>query len=887
MLPILAIILSIFLQNLVIANQGWIKLPKYKVKENQKAVVIANLAKDMNITLLENAKVTMHVEKEEIFKEVLYLEPSTGVLSTKHSIDREEYCPSQNDCFIEAFVTITSGGEYRTYVEVEIIDEDDNPPRFKEKKKNIVLSESESKGFKFNLPLAVDKDSDKYGIAYYSISNKTFVPFKLLESNDDILQASLTSELDRERVDHYDFVLIAHGKSPGRYEGRMNVHVSIDDVNEHAPRFVRTYQVEKEEDLVVGSEIVKVSATDKDVGDNGRVSYLLRDKSLKNFFAIDKDSGLLTTVAELDYERKHSFDITVLAVDNGEKRKTSETTVKLRIIDVNDEAPMINYVSGGSDKLFVKEEMKDVQTISLFRVQDSDSGDGGEFTCTVEEEDFDLTQSYKSDMFVIYSLETNRPFDREGEQQVVSATIKCKDKGQPQLTGEKKVDIHILDINDHGPKFKFDSFEFFVEENQDIGTFVGKIEATDGDDGENAVIVYSLVTDLQSDAVRIDETSGTISTAKKFDREQIDKYNFVVEARDKGKPAQTAEAKVRIIVKDIDDNPPVFTKQLYEFTLKEEQNSGDVGQVIAMDIDSYTNNQFEYRLDERTANLEIFTIAKYDGYIYSQQPLDREKGQIREIQVFAVSKDTPNVRTASTTVRVILDDINDCDPQFIYPTEMNNSISISNYYPVANVIAVVSAYDLDATDDNSRLQYSITSKTSYFKIDMDTGSVTVAKSLRSFSLRVFHLEITVQDYGIPTLFNRTILRVTVNASTPLPVHLRANADIMDSRNLIIIVIVASLSTVLSILLAAAIVITVRRKREERNPIIHKHQYPILFSTSKSPNHDDSDSNKSTSSITILKNGIINQNRNESLYSNGFATGSSIGLQVSENLILFH
>lgn len=881
--PLLPILLSIFLQNVVIANQGWIKLPKYKVKENQKSGVIASLAKDMNITLLENARVSMHIEKEEIFKDLLHLDSSTGVLSTKHTIDREEYCPSQDDCLIEAFVTINSGGEYRTYVEVEIIDEDDNPPRFKEQKKYIVLSESESKGFKFNLPLAVDKDSDKYGIAYYSISNKTFVPFQLLETTDDILQASLTSELDRERVDHYDFVLIAHGKSPGHYEGRMNVHISIDDVNEHAPKFLRTYVVDKEEDLAIGSEIVKISAKDEDVGDNGRVTYRIRDKSMRDVFTIDTDSGLLTTVKKLDYEKKSSYDITVLASDNGEKRKTSETTVKLRIIDVNDEPPMIDYISGDNRKLTVQEEKKDVQTIDLFKVKDADSGDGGEFTCIVDEDDFDLTQSYKSEMFVIYSLETNRPFDRDREQQVVSATIKCTDKGQPKLTGEKTVDIHILDINDNKPEFDEKNIEFTVDEGTDIGSTIGIIKATDIDDGENANIVYS----LKSDTVRIDETSGTISIAKKFDRELIDEYEFVVVARDKGKPPQNSTAKVRVIVKDLDDNPPVFEKQLYEFRLKEELQSSDVGQVIALDIDSFPNNQFEYRLDERTVNPEIFTIAKYDGYIFTQQLLDREKGQIREFRVLAVSKDTPNLRTASTTVRVILEDINDCNPQFIYPTEMNNSISISNYYPVANVIAVVSAYDLDATDDNSRLQYSITSKTSYFEIDMDTGNVIVAKSLRSFSLRVFHLEITVQDYGIPTLFNRTSLRVIVNASTPLPVHLRANADIMDSKNLIIIVIVASLSTVLSILLAAAIVVTVKRKREERNPITQKHQYPILFSTSKSPNHDDSDSNKSSSSIIILKNGTINQNRNESLYSNGFATGSSIGLQVSEKLILFH
>lgn len=78
-----------------------------------------------------------------------------------------------------------------------------------------------------------------------------------------------------------------------------------------------------------------VTAADCDTGANGDFSYF----TLSPDFSIS-EKGVISPARGLDYERPgHLYEFVILAVDRGEPPNTGTATVRIRVSNVNDEAP--------------------------------------------------------------------------------------------------------------------------------------------------------------------------------------------------------------------------------------------------------------------------------------------------------------------------------------------------------------------------------------------------------------------------------------------------------------------------------------------------------------------------------------------------------------------
>ena len=72
-----------------------------------------------------------------------------------------------------------------------------------------------------------------------------------------------------------------------------------------------------------------------------------------------------------------------------------------------------------------------------------------------------------------------------------------------------------------------------------------------------------------------------------LDRELQDHHRLLVICNDMGQPVRSSTAEIHVAVQDINDNDPVFSETVYNWTIKENNNVGDViGRVIASDRDS-------------------------------------------------------------------------------------------------------------------------------------------------------------------------------------------------------------------------------------------------------------------------------------------------------------
>lgn len=60
------------------------------------------------------------------------------------------------------------------------------------------------------------------------------------------------------------------GTTPGQNAATATVTVALIDVNDNDPIITGTYDVTKAEDTAVGTVLFQITATDADIGDNGR-----------------------------------------------------------------------------------------------------------------------------------------------------------------------------------------------------------------------------------------------------------------------------------------------------------------------------------------------------------------------------------------------------------------------------------------------------------------------------------------------------------------------------------------------------------------------------------------------------------------------------------------
>ena len=117
----------------------------------------------------------------------------------------------------------------------------------------------------------------------------------------------------------------------------LQLTIRVTDVNDNVPKFeLPDYQAHNiDEDLPVGTSILKVKATDSDSGANAEIEYSVSD----DHFSIDSN-GVISNAKQLDADNNNAYyEFTVTAKDKGEPAKIGTATVRIYTKNKNDEEP--------------------------------------------------------------------------------------------------------------------------------------------------------------------------------------------------------------------------------------------------------------------------------------------------------------------------------------------------------------------------------------------------------------------------------------------------------------------------------------------------------------------------------------------------------------------
>ncbi|TRY83835.1 hypothetical protein DNTS_031973 [Danionella cerebrum] len=629
-------------------------------EEMSKGSLVGNIAQELGLDVkrLKSGKARIYTGDSA---EYIELNKERGVLLIRERIDREALCAQTTPCALHFQIILENPMEFFP-VTVEILDINDNPPIFKKNRIIFRISESAILGSKFMLDPAVDLDVGNNGLQSYSLkpSDNFNLKFERQLGGQENVEMVLQKPLDRENQQEIKLVLTALDGGEPPLSGSIEIHVTVLDANDNAPVFIQSvYKATVTENAPKHTIVSTVSATDSDEGTNSKIEYSVANMKydVQHLFEINKDNGQVSVIGTIDFEKARSYEISVQASDHG--GLTDSCKIIVDVIDVNDNAPVINIMSKTN---VIPENSAPETVVIMINVQDVDAGDNGKVQCSVNE---NLPFSLKSNSNNFFSLVTDGDLDRERESEY-DITVTCADEGVPSLSSSVTLSLQISDVNDNAPVFDKSSYEASVQENNTPGLSIFTIRATDADFNQNARVSYILEDSSVngvpvSSLVSVSADGGIIHAVQSFDYEQIKDFKFRVKAQDGGSPPLSSNVSVRILIQDQNDNAPqvLYPVQSGASVVAEiVPRSADVGylvtKVVAVDVDSGQNAWLSYKL-QKAADRALFEVGAQNGEIRTVRQVT-DKDAVKQRLTVVVEDNGQPPRSATVNVNVAVAD---------------------------------------------------------------------------------------------------------------------------------------------------------------------------------------------------------------------------------------
>ncbi|KAL7405399.1 hypothetical protein ABVT39_000073 [Epinephelus coioides] len=382
--------LSIFFFLLLWAQALTLKNLNYSVPEEQgPGTVIGNIAKDARLGLEQvgqggqGKKANFRV-LENSAPHLIDVDPQSGLLYTKQRIDRETLCKRNPKCQLS--MEVFANDKEICMIKIDIQDINDNSPTFPSNEIDIDISENAVPGTRFPLTSAHDPDAGENGLKTYQITRDDYNLFSL--ESVYLLQ-------------------IPENNIPGEYLGSVLAH-------------------------------------DPDLGQNGTVYYSIINSNVSGgdvntYVNVNAANGAIYAVRSFNYEQIKYFDFKVLARDAGSPHLESNATVRISVLDVNDNIPVIvlPLLLNDTAEIHVPRNVGVGYIVTTVRAVDNDYGESGRLT-------YEISDGNEEHLFeidpVTGEVRTAHPF-WDDVNPIVELIIRVSDHGKPSLTAAARLII--------------------------------------------------------------------------------------------------------------------------------------------------------------------------------------------------------------------------------------------------------------------------------------------------------------------------------------------------------------------------------------------------------------------------------------------------------------
>ncbi|XP_077166172.1 neural-cadherin-like isoform X2 [Paroedura picta] len=523
------------------------------------------------------------------------------------------------------------------------------PPQFANLSYTVYVPENTPPGKSFLTVRALSHQNKS--LSYSLVTNPNGL-FSISPATGDV---HFSRSMDYESDQHQYLLLVQARENQGHLSSTAEVWVVITDVNDCAPEFQQSVYTKDDvpEAVTVTTALLQVSASDCDSDKNAEMLYY----TLSSDFSISSH-GIIFPATELDYERpNHLYEFVIMAIDRGEPPQTGTATVRIRVSNVNDEAPRFSQMMY---KSFVSEDAGPNTLIATVHAIDPD-GDGVSYS---------ITGGNRKGNFVIdpqkglIRLRSSPPPKLQGPEYVlnVTATDDNISGGPRSLFSTALVIVHVDDVNNNKPVFQkcqHHREHASVPENQPVGTFVLQVEATDADEGANGRVKYGLMhRDGALPSFNIHPDTGLLTTLRIFDREKQREYPITVTATDQAAEPLIGICQINVVIADVNDNSPRFENTHYEYFLREDTAVGTSFLRVAAHDDDYGSNA-AITYSAAGGKMKYFQVNPTTGWVYVSQPILQKSFITEEI----IATDGGN-RSSKAEVRITVTSTKNQPPQW-------------------------------------------------------------------------------------------------------------------------------------------------------------------------------------------------------------------------------
>ncbi|XP_075050499.1 protocadherin-8-like [Mixophyes fleayi] len=620
-------------------------------------------------------------------------------------------------------------------------------------------------------------------------------------------QLSIVERIDREHICKQSLNCILALDVVSFSKGQLkliNVKLEVRDINDNRPHFTSSeIHVNISENSPVGTRIPLQIAIDEDIGTNSIMNYEI---SANSQFSIDvqtRADGVkytdLVLMKELDRESQSAYSLELVAMDGGSPSLSGSAVVNVRVLDFNDNSPVFEKSAVTVD---IMEDAPVGYLLMDLNAADPDEGANGEiiysFSPQVSPEVCQLFNINPKSGSVILAGKV----DYETKQ-TYEFDVQAQDLSSNPLTATCKITVHVIDVNDNAPAITITPLTSvnkgiaYITETTAKDSFVALISTSDRDSGPNGQVQCTLYGHQHFKLQQAYEDSFMIVTTSPLDRERIVEYNLTLVAEDLGFSSLKTIKQYTIRVSDENDNAPVFTKQIYEVSVLENNSAGAyITTVIAKDPDFGLNAKISYRLVAAKVMGQSLTtfvaINPESGVLRAVRSLDYEKIKQLDLEVEAADNGVPQLSTR-TQIKIKIIDENDNAPVITFPlldngfTEIMLPINAPQNYLVSQITGVDNDEGL-----NAQLFYSIVQDTQrLFAINRVTGELSLTRKMDALQVKDLSIVVAIHDRGRPSLHCNATIKFTLTDSLPSSVEIvimQSSAEEQQQKDLSIIFI---------------------------------------------------------------------------------------------------
>ncbi|XP_074408311.1 protocadherin gamma-A12-like [Zonotrichia albicollis] len=468
------------------------------------------------------------------------------------ALDREEAA------FHELVLRAMDGGDpARTgtaRIRVTVLDANDNAPVFSQAEYTVRVPEDVPLGSVIVTVTAKDNDEGVFGNVKYSFKKVTEKASKMFHLDSETGDITLSSRLDFEEGDSYK--LEVQAQDDGGLSDTAEVSIAVTDINDNMPVIsVRSALSEISEDAPLGTVVALLHVYDQDSGKNGEVRCSI-DKDIP--FRLQSSHGSyysVVTARELDREQVSEYNVTVRAADGGSPSLQSSAVLALRVLDVNDNAPVFAQEHYSAR---LAENNAAGALVLTVRATDADWGQNARVRYRLAEgrvrgAPLSSYVSVQAETGALYAL---RSLDYE-QLRELQLCVRAEDGGAPALSSNVSVRLQIVDENDNAPQVLYPpaaaaaaawSGVELAPRRSEAGALVAKVVAVDADAGQNAWLSYELAKATEPGLFRVGLHSGEVRTARSPLARDAARHSLVVLVRDHGRPALSATATLSVVL---------------------------------------------------------------------------------------------------------------------------------------------------------------------------------------------------------------------------------------------------------------------------------------------------------------------------------------------------